>query len=184
MARLRNDSNLKLGFPHTPETQAKTVFDLLFEQKVGVADIDMVQSLGKGTFDFDLSFTSVAVRRRVFQALRAKPELAVLSFGGDDVVVITATSIPGSLDDNVVRRWLSQFCTVQSARFCTYISHPTVKNGHRQYRVVLKAGRHVPGVTYMGGRPVFSRYVGQPLICGKCNEVGHIARDCPHIVCG
>ncbi|CAH1233542.1 ZCCHC3 [Branchiostoma lanceolatum] len=181
MARLRNDSDLKLSFPHAPETQAKAVFDLLFEEKVDVSAIDMVQSLGKGAFD--LSFTSVAVRRRVFQALRAKPELAVSSYGGDDVVVITATSIPGSLDDGVVRRWLSQFCTVQSARFCTYISHPTVKNGHRQYRVVLKAGRHVPGVTYMGGRPVFFRYVGQPLICGKCNEVGHIARDCQHIVC-
>ncbi|CAH1242353.1 Hypp6609 [Branchiostoma lanceolatum] len=82
------------GVSHAPETQAKAVFDLLFAQKVDVVDIDAVQCLCKG--NFDLSFTSVAVRRSVFKALRAKPELAVsyMSYGGDDVVVITASSIP------------------------------------------------------------------------------------------
>ncbi|CAH1233566.1 Hypp791 [Branchiostoma lanceolatum] len=84
-------------------------------------------------------FSEEKMKEAARKALRAKPELAVSSYGGDDVVVITATSIPVSLDDNVVRRWLNKFCTVQSARFCTYIFHPTVK-----YRVVLKAGRHVP----------------------------------------
>ncbi|KAI8521364.1 zinc finger protein [Branchiostoma belcheri] len=141
----------------------------------------MVQPLGKGYFD--ISFRTLSARRRAFQLFSDRAGLVVFSYGGDDVVVVTATHIPGHLDDNYVRYWLSQFCTVQSSRFCTYSHHPSVKNGTRQYRVILKPGRHIPGVTHMGGQPTFFRYLGQPLICGKCGDHDHVGKDCPHTIC-
>ncbi|CAH1233560.1 ZCCHC3 [Branchiostoma lanceolatum] len=58
-----------------------------------------------------------------------------------------------------------------------------VKNGTRQYRVSLKAGKVIPGVAHIGGRPVYFRYMGQPLLYAKCNKEGHIARDCEEVVC-
>ncbi|CAH1274736.1 TIE1 [Branchiostoma lanceolatum] len=76
--------------------------------------------------------------------------------------IVTASRIPDEFDDNYVRTWLSRYGQVLVSKMVTYRDKPSIRNGSRQYKMVLKPGVNIPSSWRMAdGRLVFFRYVGQ-----------------------
>ncbi|XP_035661705.1 uncharacterized protein LOC118405958 [Branchiostoma floridae] len=146
-----------------------------------MSSIQAVQSLGPNSFD--VSFSSVHERTLYAGKLSGLDAVDVSSYAAAEIIV-TATRIPYELDDNYVRNWLNQYCAVITSRMVTYRDRPTIKNGNRQYKVVLKPGCNIPSAWKMyDGRMVFFRYVGQPRTCLRCNQEGHESANCAVTFC-
>ncbi|XP_035665712.1 uncharacterized protein LOC118408952, partial [Branchiostoma floridae] len=157
------------------------VFTLLSEVSAPMSSIQAVQSLGPNSFD--VSFSSVHERTLYAGKLSGLDAVDVSSYAAAEIIV-TATRIPYELDDNYVRNWLNQYCAVITSRMVTYRDRPTIKNGNRQYKVVLKPGCNIPSAWKMfDGRMVFFRYVGQPRTCLRCNQEGHESANCAVTFC-
>ena len=84
--------------------------------------------------------------------------------------------MPVEVSDDVVSSFLASFSDVVHVTRSTYKDFPSVRDGNRVVRIVLK--QDVPcfvRIAYCNCRVWYSR---QPVQCAICRESGHVARDC------
>ncbi|XP_078576402.1 uncharacterized protein LOC144862029 [Branchiostoma floridae x Branchiostoma japonicum] len=154
---------------------------LLDSVGIPTSSLQTVQALNATSFD--LTFRTLHDRKLYGGKLSALQYLDVRVYGSAETVV-TATRIPDEFDDNHVRHWLSRYGQVLASRMTTYRDRPTVRNGNRQYKVILKPGANIPSSWRLAdGRLAFFRYVGQQRTCLKCYQEGHEAAQCTVIFC-
>lgn len=76
-----------------------------------------------------------------------------------------------------VARWLEHFGRIiEAPEYENATDLPTVKSDDIVLKAVLR--KHIPGVLPAYGRRMNIRYQGQPILCGKCFELGHIRKNC------
>lgn len=88
---------------------------------------------------------------------------------------------PYDLPDDALRYRLGSFGTVVGIKRLHYSAYTHIETGVRSTRMYLD--RPIPSFLRFGWRLVHIRYEGQPFTCRKCNQSGHLAKDCPDKVC-
>ena len=106
-----------------------------------------------------------------------------LRFIPDDVsdsTMLTLFNVPLEMSDEDVLKTLQPYCDI-GKHFKTKIKTPSgrvIFNGNRVYQM-LRIHKDIPKKLFIGGRLVITLYNGQPKLCRYCDQVGHIAKDCP-----
>jgi len=81
------------------------------------------------------------------------------------------------LRQNQVARWIEHFGTiVKNPDFEDAPDMPTVKSD--DIIITVKLRKHVPSILPAYGRRMIINYPGQPILCGKCFELGHMRKNC------
>ncbi|XP_066299473.1 uncharacterized protein [Branchiostoma lanceolatum] len=148
---------------------------------MNTSSLQAVQALNQTAFD--VTFRTLHERKLYAGKLAQLDSIDVRVYGSSETIV-TASRIPDEFDDNYVRTWLSRYGQVLVSKMVTYRDKPTIRNGNRQYKMVLKPGVNIPSSWRMAdGRLVFFRYVGQVRTCLKCHQEGHEVANCTVSFC-
>jgi len=76
-----------------------------------------------------------------------------------------------------VAKWIALFGKITAMPDYEDASdQPSVKNDDVILKAVLR--KHIPGILPAYGRRMMIQYPGQPILCGKCFEIGHIRKNC------
>jgi len=76
-----------------------------------------------------------------------------------------------------VSRWVSLFGKIiEDPAYAEASDCPSVKCD--DITMVAQLRKHIPGMLPAFGRKMFLQYPGQPILCGKCFEVGHVRKAC------
>jgi len=120
------------------------------------------------TFEVDLN--GVKFEGNKFVPKPKPPEL------GEEVAVkVTRTRF--KLRPHHVAKWLEHFGRItQFPEYEDASDLPTVKSDDVTLKMILR--KHIPGILPAYGRRMNVRYPGQPILCGKCFELGHVRRNC------
>lgn len=105
----------------------------------------------------------------------AKPKPAEL---GDEVLIrIKKTRF--KIKPDQATKWIEHFGRITSkADFEDADDAPELKCDDIVMKAVLR--KHIPGILPAYGRKMIIIYSGQPILCRKCFEVGHIGSKCPN----
>ena len=108
-----------------------------------------------------------------------------ISFQGSLLRVVCASSevrslyvrdLPVEVSDDVVSAFLSSYGDVVLVSCSTYKDFPSVRDGNRVVRIILK--QDVPSFVRIADCNCRVWYNRQPVQCAICRETGHVARDC------
>ncbi|KAI8514956.1 zinc finger protein [Branchiostoma belcheri] len=173
---MRRDNSICVTTTQKDRLSATDAFALLDTVGVPTSSLQAVQALNQTSFD--VTFRTLR-DRKLYAGKLAQLDCVDVRVYGSAESIITASRIPDEFDDNYVRNYLSRFGQVLASRMVTYRDRPSVRNGNRQYKVVLKPGVNVPSSWRLAdGRLVFFSYVGQVRTCIKCYQEGHEAANC------
>jgi len=119
---------------------------------------------------FDVEIDGVKYDGRKFAPKPRPPEL------GEEVVIrIKKTRF--KLKPPQVTRWMEHFGVITKApNFEDASDLPSVKAD--DILLTMKLRKHVPGILPAYGRKMIVFYPGQPILCGKCFELGHVRAKC------
>jgi len=94
-----------------------------------------------------------------------------------EIVVITFKKTRFKITPEQATTWISKFGTVlEKADFVNASDLSTVKCDDIEIKAKLR--KHVPGLLPAYGRKAMVMYPGQPIICGRCFELGHVRKAC------
>ena len=124
-----------------------------------------------------LTFVDAAVRDDVLARgiLFQEIQLRVVS-AMSEVRVLYVRDLPIEVPDDVVSSFLSSFGDVVHVTRSTYKDFPSVCDGNRVVRIVLK--QDVPYFVRIADCNCRVWYARQPVQCVICREFGHVSRDC------
>jgi len=90
---------------------------------------------------------------------------------------------PHEMPDATIVQRLAKYCDVihQSRGYFREEGWTHVQDGVRHYRVRIK--KHVPNFIRFGKILIHFRYDGQPRTCRHCNQTGHYVNACHSIIC-
>ena len=167
-------------FAFFPEdVYSKTSSSDVLPQLLGCLPVDKVQAV---------QFLRGGIVRLTFQDESTRNEVLVrgISFQGTQLRVVCAMSevrslfvcdLPVEVPDDVVSSFLASFGDVVHVTRSTYKDFPSVCDGNRIVRIVLK--KDVPYFVRMADCNCRVWYARQPVQCVICRESGHVGRDCP-----
>ena len=89
--------------------------------------------------------------------------------------------LDSEVEQSFVARVLTKYGQVIESRYCSYKDFPDVKNGTKQFRMILKM--EIPCFIFVGSRRGHVRYRGQPRTCFRCGVGGHEAKSCVNVRC-
>ena len=154
-------------------------FFLLQELGVSVpGDIEALQALSSRNC-YDVKFKSVNARDKCVSSLNGNPSVTISVY--DPSVWVTMMYLDLEVEQSFVARVLTKYGQVIESRYCSYKDFPDVKNGTRQFRMILKM--EIPSFIFVGSRRGHVRYRGQPRTCFRCGVGGHEAKSCVNVRC-
>ena len=170
---------VKVVFNHDKVITPPDVFEVLKTTDIKFPDdLECVQALNaKNTFD--IKFASFAARDKCVKSLREINNITVSLY--DPSVWVTILYIDCDEHQTLVERTLSRYGKVKESRDCHYIGLPTLKNGNRQFKMILE--HNIPSFITIGARRAHVRYRGQPRTCFRCGQTGHEAKSCENVRC-
>lgn len=125
---------------------------------------------------FDVELNGVRYEGRKFAPRPRPPELG-------EEIEIKVVKTRFKIKPPQVRKWLEHFGRItKEPAFEDALDLPEVKCDDIVMKAVLR--KHIPGILPAYGRRMNIRYHGQPIVCGKCFEIGHVRRNCekPEVV--
>lgn len=95
---------------------------------------------------------------------------------GEEVrILVTKTRY--NLEPEQIEAWIASFGTVvKAAKYTEADDCPGIATD--DIECVAKLRKHIPGIIPAFGRRAYIRYPGQPLLCGKCFDIGHLRAKC------
>ena len=123
------------------------------------------------TFKDEASLTDVLARGISFQEI----QLCVVRAMSEGRVLYVH-DLPVEIPDDVVSSFLAAFGDVVHVTRSSYKDFPSVSDGHRVVRIVLK--QDVPYFVRIANCNCRVWYSRQPVQCSICRESGHVARNC------
>ena len=123
------------------------------------------------TFKDEASLTDVLARGIYFQEIHLRVVRAM-----SEVRTLYVHDLPVEIPDDVVSSFLAAFGDVVHVTRSSYKDFPSVSDGHRVVRIVLK--QDVPYFVLIADCNCPVWYSRQPIQCSICRESGHVARNC------
>ena len=124
------------------------------------------------TFEDEVTRNDVLARGISFQGIQLRVVSAM-----SDVRSLYVRDLPVEVPDDVVSSFLASFGDVVHVTRSTYKDFPSVCDGNRIIRIVLK--QDVPYFLRIADCNCRVWYARQPVQCVICRESGHVGRDCP-----
>jgi len=94
-------------------------------------------------------------------------------------VLVKVTKTRFKLRPHHVTKWLEHFGRItKRPEYDAAPDLPSVTSDDISLMIILR--KHIPGILPAYGRRMTIRYPGQPILCSKCFELGHIRRNCEH----
>ena len=124
------------------------------------------------TFENESVRNEVLARGISFQELQLRVICAM-----SDARVLYVHDLPVEVPDDVVSLFLASYGDVVNVVRSTYKDFPSVCDGNRVVRIVLK--QEVPHFVRIADCNCHIWYARQPTQCVICRETGHLGLDCP-----
>ena len=160
--------------------------------QVKVADINCIFKLpfGKG---FDVSFLSNNNKTRFWNRYNEVKD-QFTAFGLEDLSgtpekVVTVRMFNETVSELDIKTWLERYCeTVKSPAKVVDVNGIWDCSWRAQVKFRLdpqgvQGLKQIPPVIVLGENRGYIHYFGQPMLCRKCGQTGHLANTCKSIVC-
>uniref|UniRef100_A0A8C4TJF8 CCHC-type domain-containing protein n=1 Tax=Erpetoichthys calabaricus TaxID=27687 RepID=A0A8C4TJF8_ERPCA len=145
------------------------------------------------TQTFEVVFTNSMLVERCIKVWREKRESEVVlidmtmqSLAQRETKSITVAMLSEKIRIEDIQQWLGRFCRVE--RRIAGRDGYGIKTGYYNFQVKLKVSeegdlKHLPPTIQIGAIRGIIFYSGQPKMCRKCEQEGHVAADCKQEKC-
>ena len=135
--------------------------------------VQFVGTIAKVTFAAEASKLQVMCH----QSVNIQGVQCAVRGGGPRLQNVLVYNYPVEGDEDLLRRYLAVYGTIESVAFRHWTNLPNVSDGVRTVRMVRR--EPIPRHLTIGDFPVKISYAGQQQVCDLCAAPGHIARVCP-----
>ena len=162
---------------------ANEVFTALQAAKIENKDISCIQRQSSG--EIVLTFHNVRTKERFLtnNVVKIRDQPFALQDVDRPLTYVQIFDAPHEMPDATIVQRLAKYCDVihQRRGYFREEGWKHVQDGVRHYRVRIK--RPIPNFIRFGKIQVHFRYEGQPRTCRHCNQTGHYVNACHSIIC-
>ncbi|KAG2465999.1 ZCHC3 protein, partial [Polypterus senegalus] len=142
---------------------------------------------------FEVVFTNSMLVERCLKVWKEKREMELVlvdmtmqSLAQRETKSITVAMLSEKIRIEDIQQWLGRFCKVE--RGMAGRDEHGIKTGYYNFQVKLRISeegdlKHLPPTIQIGAIRGIIFYSGQPKMCRKCEQEGHVAADCKQEKC-
>ena len=162
---------------------ANEVFTALQAAKIENKDISCIQR--QSSSEIVLTFRNVRAKEQFLtnNVVKIRDQPFALQDVDGPLTYVQVFDAPHEMPDATIVQRLAKYCDVihQCRGYFREEGWKYVQDGVRHYRVCIK--RPIPNFMSFGRVQVHFRYEGQPRTCRHCNQTGHYVNACHSIIC-
>lgn len=174
---------LTVAFNPRTRVPANEVFTALQDASIDSANVSCVQRQSNG--EIVLTFRNARSKEQFLanNLVRIRGMPFALQDVDRPLTYVQVFDAPHEMPDATIIQRLSKYCDVLHHRrgYFREEGWTHVQDGVRHYRVRVK--RNIPNFIRFGKVLIHFRYDGQPRTCRHCNQTGHYVNACHSIIC-
>ena len=174
---------LTVFFNPRTSVPAAEVFTALQTANVDSSDVSCVQRQSSG--EIVLTFRNARAKEQflMHNVLKIRGQPFALQDVDRPLTYVQIFDAPHEMPDETIIQRLSKYCDVFHHRrgYFRQEGWTHVQDGVRHFRVRIK--RHIPNFIRFGKILIHIRYEDQPRTCRHCNQTGHYVNACHSIIC-